>query len=84
LVDFLGSSSSTSPTKPSQNDREPEGQEDLAIALYSYNSDAAGDLSFQRDEKIHILQKSEKENDWWYGRLGSREGYFPGNYVRLL
>ena len=56
----------------------------MAIALYSYNSDAAGDLSFQRDEKIHILQKSEKENDWWYGRLGSREGYFPGNYVRLL
>jgi len=56
----------------------------LAISVYPFRSDTAGDLTFEKDEKIHIVQKSENQEDWWFGRIGSREGYFPANYVKLL
>ncbi|KAJ3041439.1 hypothetical protein HDV00_009420 [Rhizophlyctis rosea] len=51
------------------------------VALYDFDAQAEGDLSFKRDDKIEILNRTADVNDWWTGRLGGRTGQFPGNYV---
>lgn len=54
------------------------------LALYDYDAQADGDLSFKRNDKIEVVQKTDKDNDWWTGRLKGQTGVFPANYVRLL
>ncbi|TPX77174.1 hypothetical protein CcCBS67573_g01546 [Chytriomyces confervae] len=49
-------------------------------ALYDFEGQRDGDLSFRAGEEIIVLQKNA--NDWWNGRIGSREGVFPANYVQ--
>jgi amphiphysin len=53
------------------------------VAMYDFEAQAQGDLSFRKDEKIEVLEKRDV-NDWWVGRVGTRTGQFPGNYVRDL
>ena len=48
-----------------------------AIAKFTFDPDQAGDLGFKKGEVITILKKTEKETDWWTGRIGDREGIFP-------
>ncbi|KAI4174968.1 MAG: hypothetical protein LQ343_001995 [Gyalolechia ehrenbergii] len=55
-----------------------------AEALYDYEAQAAGDLSFSTGDVIEITQKGASENEWWTGKLNGQEGQFPGNYIRLL
>jgi len=31
---------------------------------------------------VNVIDKSD-EVGWWYGMIGSNEGYFPGSYVKL-
>ncbi|KAL2915995.1 BAR adaptor protein Hob1 [Polyrhizophydium stewartii] len=54
------------------------------LALYDFDAQAEGDLSFRRDDKIEIVQRTEDVNDWWIGRIDGRTGQFPANYVRML
>lgn len=54
------------------------------IALYDYEAQADGDLSFTANEKIELVQKTQFTNDWWTGKLNGRVGIFPGNYVKEL
>lgn len=56
---------------------------ETVTALYDYEAQAAGDLSFSAGETIEIVQRTGNENEWWTGRVGGREGQFPGNYVQL-
>ncbi|XP_070588491.1 intersectin-2 isoform X2 [Erythrolamprus reginae] len=49
------------------------------IALYSYSSSEPGDLTFTEGEEIVV---SQKDGEWWTGRIGDRSGIFPSNYVR--
>jgi amphiphysin len=51
------------------------------IALYDFDAQADGDLSFRRDDKIEVLEKTENQNDWWTGTINGTTGQFPGNYV---
>ncbi|KAJ3410154.1 hypothetical protein HDV05_004034 [Chytridiales sp. JEL 0842] len=44
------------------------------VALYDYDAQAPGDLSFKRDDKIEIVQKTGSGNDWWTGRLNGNTG----------
>ncbi|MCJ1438666.1 hypothetical protein MMC27_008056 [Xylographa pallens] len=53
-----------------------------ATALYDYEAQAEGDLSFSTGDVIEITQKGATENEWWSGKLRGREGQFPGNYVQ--
>ncbi|KAL8707429.1 MAG: hypothetical protein Q9220_007548 [cf. Caloplaca sp. 1 TL-2023] len=55
-----------------------------AEALYDYEAQAAGDLSFTTGDIIEIVQKGASENEWWTGKLNGLEGQFPGNYIRML
>ena len=49
-----------------------------AQALYDYEAQAAGDLSFNMGDVIEITVKGASENEWWTGSLNGRQGQFPG------
>uniref|UniRef100_A0A8C9WUD9 Intersectin-1 n=1 Tax=Scleropages formosus TaxID=113540 RepID=A0A8C9WUD9_SCLFO len=49
------------------------------IAMYTYESNEQGDLTFQQGDVILVTRK---EGDWWTGVVGDRSGVFPSNYVR--
>lgn len=52
------------------------------IALFDYEAQAEGDLSFKTGDHIELLEKTEDSEDWWRGRLNGVEGVFPGNFVQ--
>lgn len=54
------------------------------VALYDYEATAEGDLSFKRNDRIEVVEKTDNQNDWWTGRLNGATGQFPGNYVTLV
>ncbi|THY78195.1 DUF500-domain-containing protein [Aureobasidium pullulans] len=54
-----------------------------AIAKFTFDPDQPGDLGFKKGEIITIVKKTDNAADWWTGRIGSREGIFPSNYVEL-
>ena len=49
-----------------------------AQALYDYEAQAAGDLSFSTGDVIEVTEKGATENEWWTGALDGRSGQFPG------
>ncbi|KAL3902182.1 MAG: hypothetical protein SGCHY_000033 [Lobulomycetales sp.] len=49
-----------------------------AVALYDFQAQQAGDLSFKKGDII-LLDKTE--GDWWSGRCKADTGIFPANYV---
>jgi len=52
-------------------------------ALYDFDAQADGDLSFKAGDKIELVEKSESAEDWWTGKLRGQQGVFPGNYVQV-
>ncbi|XP_026210649.1 intersectin-1 isoform X2 [Anabas testudineus] len=68
-----GKRPSPSPTKPSDSGEE-------YVAMYTYESNEQGDLSFQQGD---IVMVTRKEGDWWTGMVGNKTGVFPSNYVKL-
>uniref|UniRef100_A0A0K2SY41 Uncharacterized protein n=1 Tax=Lepeophtheirus salmonis TaxID=72036 RepID=A0A0K2SY41_LEPSM len=51
------------------------------VALYPYNSEELGDLTFDQGDIIYLVSQAE---DWWTGRIGDRTGVFPFNYVEII
>lgn len=51
----------------------------FVVALYDYTAQAEGDLSFKKDDRIELVQRTADTNDWWTGRLNGITGIFPGN-----
>jgi len=56
---------------------------ETVTALYDYEAQAEGDLSFSAGESIEIVSRTQNVNEWWIGKIGSRQGQFPGNYVQV-
>ncbi|KAJ2897041.1 uncharacterized protein MKZ38_005030 [Zalerion maritima] len=54
-----------------------------AVALFNFDADQAGDLGFKKGDVITVLKKTESNNDWWTGMVGTRHGIFPSNYVKM-
>lgn len=54
-----------------------------AEALYDYEAQAAGDLSFATGDVIDIVRKGATENEWWTGKLKGQEGQFPGMLLTM-
>lgn len=54
----------------------------FVIALYDFDGQADGDLSFKKDDKIEVIQKTDSVNDWWTGKCRGVVGVFPANYCR--
>ncbi|KAF9562329.1 hypothetical protein EC968_005250 [Mortierella alpina] len=49
----------------------------IAVALYDYDAQQEGDLSFRKDDRIEIVDRTADVNGWWTGRLNGRQGAFP-------
>ncbi|XP_061610787.1 intersectin-2a isoform X3 [Phyllopteryx taeniolatus] len=49
------------------------------VALYTYESPEAGDLTFEEGDVIVVM---EREGEWWQGCIGDQTGVFPSNYVK--
>lgn len=56
---------------------------ETVTALYEYQSQTPGDLSFPAGAVIEIVQRTQDTNEWWTGRYNGQQGVFPGNYVEL-
>ncbi|CDS09894.1 hypothetical protein LRAMOSA02571 [Lichtheimia ramosa] len=69
------------PPPPPAPIRKP--QQPTARALYDFNGEQDGDLSFREGDVITIVEKSDSQDDWWTGSVGGRQGIFPANYVQL-
>lgn len=54
-----------------------------AVALFNFEADQPGDLGFKKGDIITVLKKTESDNDWWTGMIGTRHGIFPSNYVKM-
>ncbi|XP_012638708.2 SH3 domain-containing YSC84-like protein 1 isoform X1 [Microcebus murinus] len=52
-------------------------------ALYSFEGQQPGDLSFQAGDKITVTSKTDSHFDWWEGKLRGQTGIFPANYVTM-
>ena len=53
----------------------------IVIALYSYEGRDNGELSFEKGEKLVVID--DKEPDWWLAKAltTERTGYIPMNFV---
>jgi len=62
----------------------PSQQAKFVKAVWAYNEDGAepNDLSFSAGELIEVV--SEKNQDWWLGRVRGREALFPSNHVEQV
>jgi hypothetical protein len=62
------------------SEREQEGS--FAIAEFDFAGEQDGDLNIRKGELIQVLSKDE--SGWWYGRIGTRTGNFPSNFVHSV
>lgn len=72
-----------SPPQPKPKPARFSGVE-TATALYDYEAQAHGDLSFSAGEVIEITQRTENQNEWWSGSVDGRQGQFPGKSTILV
>uniref|UniRef100_A0A8B9L5U3 Intersectin-1 n=1 Tax=Astyanax mexicanus TaxID=7994 RepID=A0A8B9L5U3_ASTMX len=78
----IESGSSDSPPsmkRPSPSPNKPMDLGEEYIAMYTYESNEQGDLTFQQGDVITVLKK---EGDWWTGTVSGKTGVFPSNYVK--
>jgi amphiphysin len=62
--------------KPSRFSGVPAAE--TVTALYDYEAQAEGDLSFSTGDVIEIVSRTQNENEWWVGKVNGKEGQFPG------
>ena len=67
--------------KPSRLSGAPAAE--TVTALYDYEAQAEGDLSFSTGDVIEIITRTNNENEWWIGKIGARQGQFPGLFYLL-
>ncbi|CAB4253733.1 similar to Saccharomyces cerevisiae YDR388W RVS167 Actin-associated protein with roles in endocytosis and exocytosis [Maudiozyma barnettii] len=56
---------------------------ETCTALYDYQAQAQGDLSFPAGAVITVVQRTADANEWWTGSYNGQQGVFPGNYVQI-
>ena len=66
------------PLKP-----KPSFNAQYATAIFDYEAQAEGDLSFRAGDRIEIVEKSDNVDDWWTGKINGQTGIFPGNYTQV-
>ncbi|KAF2838411.1 reduced viability upon starvation protein [Patellaria atrata CBS 101060] len=83
LSSIAAAKSKPPPPKPKPSRLSGAPAAETVTALYDYEAQAEGDLSFKTGEVIEIITRTQDENAWWTGKVGIRQGQFPANYVRL-
>lgn len=61
----------------------PLSAPETVTALYDYQAQAEGDLTFPAGAIIEVVERTPDVNGWWTGRYNGYQGVFPGNYVQL-
>lgn len=57
----------------------------VVLALYSFQAQSEGELSFAKDERLDIIEKPINDPDWWLARnLSGEQGLVPKNYVQII
>jgi lipid-binding SYLF domain-containing protein len=69
--------------KPVFGNKQTSLAKNEAIALFNFEADQPGDLGFKKGDVITVLKKTQSDNDWWTGMIGTRQGIFPSNYVKM-
>lgn len=80
--EFVGTAKEERETPSSPIKDEPTLPSELVyVSLYAFHGRTEGDLSFEKGEKIVILNNSDGE--WWYGKSlkTGLTGYIPSNYI---
>lgn len=71
-------------SRETERRREATEQGEKAVALFTFEGQQGGDLSFRKGDIITIVKRSESRDDWWTGRKSGSEGIFPANYVEIV
>lgn len=66
------------PPKPKPAHLSGQPAPETCTALYDYEAQAEGDLSFITGDVIEIIQRTNSENEWWSGKVDGKQGQFPG------
>ncbi|ENN76760.1 hypothetical protein YQE_06601, partial [Dendroctonus ponderosae] len=61
--------------------RTPMTRQPCCTALYDFDAENPGELSFKENDIITLLNKIDE--NWFEGSVGGRTGYFPVNYVKV-
>jgi amphiphysin len=67
--------------KPSRLSGVPAAE--TVTALYDYEAQAEGDLSFLAGDVIEIVSRTQNDNEWWIGKVRGKQGQFPGRFSSL-
>ncbi|CDM35969.1 hypothetical protein DTO013E5_5471 [Penicillium roqueforti] len=59
----------------------PSSRPVFVTALYDFDGQGNGDLSFREGDRIRVVRKTDSTDDWWEGELRGQKGPFPANYV---
>lgn len=70
------------PKKPARFSGAPPPE--TVTALYDYEAQAAGDLSFSAGDVIQIVERTTNVNEWWSGKVDGKSGQFPGMLHSLI
>ncbi|XP_059480409.1 apoptosis-stimulating of p53 protein 2 isoform X2 [Neocloeon triangulifer] len=53
-------------------------------AVYDYEAHNTDELSFNDGDQLVVLRKGDElEREWWWSKIGSKEGYVPRNLLGL-
>lgn len=72
------------PPKPKPSRLSGIPQAETVTALYDYEAQAEGDLSFSAGETIEIVTRTANDNEWWIGKINGRQGQFPGTFCSVV
>uniref|UniRef100_A0AAX7U2Q4 Myosin IF n=1 Tax=Astatotilapia calliptera TaxID=8154 RepID=A0AAX7U2Q4_ASTCA len=61
---------------------QPRPQGPRCRALYQYVGQDTDEISFEANDVLDLVK--EDPSGWWTGRIGGKEGLFPGNYVEKI
>ena len=54
-------------------------------ALFDYKAENPDELSFSTGDVMTVLRKGDdSEKDWWWCRMGDKEGYAPRNLLGVM
>lgn len=54
----------------------------VVFAVFDYTAQQPDELTFKAGQQFTVLRKGdESEREWWWSRLGDKEGYVPRNLL---
>ena len=68
--------------KPSPATTPTRNQQPSCQALYDFDAENPGELSFKEGDMIML--KGQIDENWYDGSVGGRSGYFPVTYVNVI